>query len=295
MLRKFFGKREESAQPQEEHSIEDLIVLERWDEAIERLQSRIRAQPQDLYSHLKLADAWVGAGKGAKALDEYLLVADSYTQQGFHDRAAALLTRVARLAPEDEQIQLRLQRLQRLKQLEHSRVLAIEGLLSGQEDQDPLSRLSPLEAQQIWESVAASDLVKKLGGDQLKRLFAGAALMVWEKGELVAERGSSIERMFLVVRGQLEAFVSTPEGKVHQLRVLTIGDLFGERALLEHRPWAATVRVLERARLLRIDRAGLERALVGNPDPRQLLEALRSQRHDRELAAAVEKLLASGG
>lgn len=295
MLRKLFGKREESAQPQEEHSVEDLIVLERWDEAIERLQSRIRSQPHDLYSHLKLADAYVGAGKGAKALDEYLLVADTYTQQGFHDRASALLTRVARLAPEDEQIQLRLQRLQRLKQLEHSRVLAIEGLLSGQEDQEPLSRLSPLEAQQIWESVAASDLVRKLGGEQLKRLFAGAALMVWEKGELVAERGSSIERMFLVVRGQLEAFVSTPEGKVHQLRVLSTGDLFGERALLEHRPWAATVRVLERARLLRIDRAGLERALVGNPDPRQLLEALRSQRHDRELAAAVEKLLASGG
>jgi hypothetical protein len=100
-------------------------------------------------------------------------------------------------------------------------VLAIEGLLSGHEDQDPLARLSPIEAQQIWESVAASDLVKKLGGEQLKRLFAGAALMVWEKGELVAERGSSIERMFLVVRGQLEAFVSTPDGKVHQLRVLT--------------------------------------------------------------------------
>lgn len=295
MLRKFFGKREGSAPPEEEHSVEDLIVLERWDEAIERLQARIKAQPQDVYSHLKLADVYVRVGKGAKALDEYLLVADTYTQQGFHERASALLAKVARMAPEDEQIQLRLQRLQRLKQLEHSRVLAIEGLLSGQEDQDPLSRLSPLEAQQIWESVAASDLVRKLGGEQLKRLFGGAALMVWEKGELVAERGSSIERMFLVVRGQLEAFVSAPDGRIHQLRVLTTGDLFGERALLEHRPWPATFRVLERARLLRIDRAGLERALTGNPDPRQLLDALRSQRHDREVAAAVEKLLASGG
>lgn len=294
MLRKLFGKRERSARPVEEHSVEDLIVLERWEEAIERLQSRVKAQPQDLYSHLRLAEVYTRVGKGGKALDEYLLVADTYAQQGFHDRAVALLTKVARIAPEDEQIQLRLQRLQRLKGLEHSRVLAIEGLLSGHEDQDPLARLSPIEAQQIWESVAASDLVRKLGGEQLKRLFAGAALMVWEQGELVAERGSTIERMFLVVRGQLEAFVSTPDGKVHQLRVLTTGDLFGERALLEHRPWPATVRVLERTRLLRIDRAGLERALVGNPDPRQLLEALRSQRHDREVAAAVEKLLASG-
>ena len=142
-------------------------------------------------------------------------------------------------------------------------------------------------------SVAGSDLVKLLPGEQLKRLFAGAALTVWEAGEVVGERQSQIERMFLVVRGQVEAIVALPDGRTMQLRVLKPGDLFGERALLEHRPWPATFRVVERARLLRIDRAGLEKALTGNPDPRQLLDALRSQHHDRDLATAVEKLLAS--
>jgi CRP-like cAMP-binding protein len=180
-----------------------------------------------------------------------------------------------------------------MKELEHSRVLAISGLMSGQEGQDALSRLSTVEAQQIWNSVASSDLVRRLGGEQLKRLFAGAALTLWEPGDLVAERGSSIERMFLVVKGQIETVVSLPDGRTLQLRVLTTGDLFGERALLEHKPWPATYRVIERARLLRIDKAGLERSLAGNPDPRQLLETLRGQRHDREVAAAAEKLLAS--
>ena len=37
----------------------------------------------------------------------------------------------------------------------------------------------------------------------------------------------------------------------------------------------------------------VEKALTGNPDPRQLLTALRSQHHDRDLAAAAEKLLTS--
>jgi len=293
MLRKLFGKRERSAPAQEDNSIEDLIVLERWEEAIERLQERVKVQPGDLYSHLKLADVLAAAGKGAKALDEYLLVADTYTQQGFHDRATALLTKVTRLAPADEQILSRLQRLQRLKELEHSRVLAIEGLLSGQQDQDPLARLSPIEAQQIWESVAASELVRRLPGDQLRRLFAGAALAVWETGEMVAERGSGIQRMFLVVRGKVEAFLVLPDGRTMQLRLLAKGDLFGERSLLEHLLWPASYRVVERARLLRIDKAGLEKSLVGNPDPRQLLDALRGQRHDREVAAAAAKLLAS--
>jgi CRP-like cAMP-binding protein len=293
MLKKLFGKREGSAPEPEKHSIEDLIVLERWDEAIDRLQERVKAHPADLHSHLKLADVLAAAGKGARALDEYLLVADTYTQQGFHDRASALLTKLTRLAPADEQVAGRLQRLQRLKELEHSRVLAIEGLLSSQDDQDALSRLSPIEAQQIWESVAASDLVRRLPGDQLRRLFAGAALAIWEPGELVAERDSGIQRMFLVVKGQIEAFLALSDGRNVQLRVLTVGDLFGERSLLEHKPWPATFRVLERARLLRIDKAGLEKSLVGNPDPRQLLDALRGQRHDREVASAAEKLLAS--
>jgi hypothetical protein len=293
MLKKLFGKGETSVRVEPENSIEDLIVLERWDEAIERLQARVKLNPRDLHAHLKLADVYVRANKGVKALDEYLLVADSYTEDGIHDKAIALLTKIARLSPADEGIQLRLARIQRLKELEHSRVLALEGLLSGQEDQGPLSRMSPIEAQQIWSGVASSDLVKKLPGEQLKRLFQGAAMTVWEEGEMVAERGSGIERMFLVVRGQVEAILALPEGKMVQLRVLKQGDLFGERALLEHRPWPSSIRVLERARLLRIDKAGLERSLAGNPDPRQLLEALRGQRHDREIAAAAEKLLAS--
>ena len=293
MLKKLFGKGESSTQAEGELTVEDLIVLERWPEAIERLQARVKANPRDLHAHLKLADVYAGANQGRKALDQYLLVADTYTEEGFLDKAVALLSKISRLAPADDSIQLRLSKLQRLKELEHSRVLALEGLLTGQADQGPLSRLSPIEAQQIWQTVAGSDLVKLLPGEQLKRLFAGAALTVWESGEVVGERQSQIERMFLVVRGQVEAIVALPDGRTMQLRVLKPGDLFGERALLEHRPWPATFRVLERARLLRIDRAGLEKALTGNPDPRQLLDALRSQHHDRDLAAAVEKLLAS--
>lgn len=296
MLKKLFGKGEartpERAR-EPELSIDDLIVLERWDEAIAHLEARVKAHPRDLHAQLKLADALVKVRKPQRALDQYLLVVDSYAEDGFFDRAIALLNKIGRLAPADEQIAARHKRLQRLKELEHSRVMAIEGLMAGQADQGPLARLSPIEAQQIWQSVASSDLVRRLPGEQLRRLFLGAGLAIWEANEIVAERGSGIERMFLVVKGQVEAILALPDGKLTQLRVLSTGDLFGERALLEHKPWPATFRVLERTRLLRIDKQGLEKALAGNPDPRQLLEALRSQRHDREVAAAVEKLLVS--
>ena len=40
-----------------------------------------------------------------------------------------------------------------------------------------------------------------------------------------------------------------------------------------------------------LTRPGLEKALQGNPDPRALLDALRSQRNDQELALMVRRLL----
>jgi len=294
MIKRLFGKREGSAPRDREHSIEDLIVLERFEEAIERLQARVKAHPKDLHSHLRLADVLARTGQGAKALDEYLLVADSHTEDGFYDRALALLNRLARGGAEgNEEVLVRIARLERMKSLERSRVRAVEGLLSSQGDADPLARISPVEAQQVWTSVATSSLVKVLPGDQLKRLFSGSAITLWEKGETIAERDSGIERMFLVVRGQVEAYLRIPDGRDFQVRVLGQGDLFGERALLEHKPWPASYRAMEPTRLLRIDRAGLTKAMTGNPDPRQLLEALRSQKHDAAVASAAEKLLTS--
>ena len=40
----------------------------------------------------------------------------------------------------------------------------------------------------------------------------------------------------------------------------------------------------ERAKFVKVGGAGLERALTGNPDPRALLDALRSQRNDQAVA-----------
>ena len=69
--------------------------------------------------------------------------------------------------------------------------------------------------------------------------------------------------------------------------------IVGDRSLLEHQPWPATYRVTSPARIFRLDAAGLAKALQGNPDPRLFLDALRSRRHDHDVAAAVRKLVAS--
>ena len=292
MLKKLFGK--SSPEPaKQELSIEDLVVLERYEEAIERLEKKTHDNPHDLHSHLRLAEVYTQVGKGAKALDQFLYVADMYTDDGFYDKALAQLSKVARLAPGDASVQARMQRIQRLKDLEHSRVLAIEGLVQAQSEQDPLMRTSPVEVERIWQGLANTSVVERLSGDQLKRLFGGCELLALEGGQEIAARGSREEFLLILITGRVEALFTASDGQRFQLRVFEPGDILGERSLLEHKPWPAHYRTTERAKFVKVGAAGLERAMTGNPDPRALLDALRSQRADQAVAVAVEKIEAA--
>jgi CRP-like cAMP-binding protein len=289
MLRKLFGK--SSATPAtHELTIEDLIVLERYEEAIQRLETKTKNNPHDLHSHLRLAEVYAQVGKGAKALDEFLYVADMYTDDGFYDKALAQLTKVSRLAPGDDTVRAKVQRIQRLKDLEHSRVLAIEGLVEAQQEQDPLARTSPVEVERLWQGLASTSIVERLPGDQLKRLFSGCELWSAQSGVQIASRGSREEFMLILITGSAEAKFTASDGQSFQLKQFGPGDILGERALLEHKPWPALYRVMERSKFVRVSAAGMERALTGNPDPRALIDALRSQRNDQAVAAAAEKL-----
>ncbi len=292
MLKKLFGKG--SAEPATSQlTIEDLVVLERYEEAIERLEAKTKDSPNDLHSHLRLAEVYAQVGKGAKALDAFLYVADMYTDDGFYDKALAQLSKVSRLAPADDTVRAKIERIQRLKALEHSRVLAIEGLVQAQREQDPLTRTSPVEVERIWQGLASTSVVERLSGDQLKRLFAGCELWTAEANTEIAQRGSREEFLLILITGAAEAVLSTESGQSYQLRTFAPGDIFGEGALLQHKSWPARYRVTERSKFVRVGSLGLERALTGNPDPRALLDALRSQRSDEAVAVAVAKIEAA--
>ena len=293
MLKKIFGK-SGSTTPVQELSIEDLIVLERYDEAIGKLEMRVHDNPNDLHAHLRLAEVYQQVNKGGRALDQYLYVADMYTDDGFYDKALALLTKVARLVPGDDSVRQKTARIQRLKDLEHSRVMAIEGLVESQKGQSPLSRVSPVEVEKLWQALESTSIVERLRGDLLKRLFSGCEPWGCERGTPIARRGALDEFLLIVVSGSVEARFEAAPGRSYALRTFFPGDLFGERALLEHQPWAADYTALERSKFVRVNKEGLERAMTGNPDPRTMLDALRAQHCDRDVVEAVARLAGGG-
>lgn len=287
-FKRFFGESEAPASARE-YTVEDLIVLERYGEAEERLKHKLKGNPRDLHSHLKLADVYTASKQYDRAADEYVFVAEEYAQDGFFDKGLALLSRAAKLRPIDQTIALKIEAFERAKRLELSRTAALEGLRAGHQSDTQRQRFA-IEVQQLWKQLAGSAFVRRLSSDQIRRFFSVVEIVKVGPGAILAERGSDLPQMALIARGLVEAVVSLPSRGETVLRSFGVGDWIGEGALLEHRRWAATYRAAEPSSLLTLNRQGVEAALMGNPNPREFLDALREQRNDNAVAIAVRQL-----
>jgi CRP-like cAMP-binding protein len=285
-LKGWFGARDaaDSIDPKD-LSTEELIVLERYEEAEKRLLAKLKSKPGVLRNRLKLAEVYEASGQTDKAVAEYITVADSYSADGFHDKGRAVLSRAVRLRPLDDSLQRRLDHNVRAKQLELSRVHATQGLMtSGGETE------AAVVLRQYWNNLAKTDWVRQLNNDQLQTLFSAMKMVKGAAGRVLGTRGSRDARLFLILNGAVEAVFGQEGGAVSTLRQFTAGDIIGEGCLLEHRAWPATYRISEASTLFYLEREGLEKVLMGNPDPLALLTALRQQGNDRKVAAIVAKL-----
>jgi hypothetical protein len=270
----------------QEYTIDDLIVLERYDEAGDRLLARLKSNPQDLHSHLKLAEVYTQLRRFDKAVDEYVFVAEEYAQDGFHDKGLALLARAMKLAPLDQTLQVRVEKLQREKELEHKRSLAFDGLRASGGIQ---AGTSALELQRLWHHLAAISVVRKLPGESLKRLFGAMQILRLDAGAAVAREGSAETFLLLLVQGEVEAS-GLVAGRPAVIRTFASGDLIGDAGLFERGTWPADYQVTEAVTALKLTREGLEKCLLGNPDPRGFLETLREQHNDRDVDQLLRRL-----
>lgn len=274
-----------------ELSLEDLVVLERYEEAEARLKLRLKDEPDDLHSHLKLAEVYTALKRGGDAVDEYVFVAEEYARDGFYDKGLALLAKAQRLQPANEDLRLKIDAFQQVKGLDHKRSQALDGL-----KQNPSATAGAgLELQRVWPYIARNPFIERMTPEQIRRLFSVVDPRRFEPGDLVAAGGSAGEELYLVGRGEIETRVRTGDDAI-ELRKLGPGDLFGESVLFERRLWPAEFRVgSEWALLYRLSRAGLEKGMIGESDPRRFLDALRAQGLDRTIADSVRKLSSAGG
>ncbi|MEL7060081.1 MAG: cyclic nucleotide-binding domain-containing protein [Acidobacteriota bacterium] len=286
-----FGRKKKPVRKEDgkELTIEDLITLERYEDAADKLKVRLKTFPNDLHAHLKLAEVYTALTEVTRAMDEYVFVADSLADDGFHDKGIALLAKAAKINPGDDMLPRRIEKLRRRKTLERRRSDAIAGLLDNPSTGVHTAGNKKLEVEMLWPKIARSHLVHELDGSQLRKLFSVMQKEEIEQGQVIAERGRDLQKMILCVHGRIEA-IAEAGGRSFEIRAFSTGDTIGESALLERKPWPATYRVAESGSVFTLDRPGLEKAMIGQENPRQLLEILRKQHHDRTVATNVAKL-----
>lgn len=291
-LKRMFGrKKKPPAEDEKELTIEDLITLERYEEAEVALKERLKSFPKDLHAHLRLADVYVALKNVSKALDEYLFVADSHVDDGFFDKGIALLSKSAKLAPGDDMLPRRIERYRRLKMLEKRRQFAIQGLMANKTTGASTAANSAIQVEMLWNKIVKSHIVEQLQAQNLQKLFSVMEMRKTRSGEVLAQDGSTVPVMYLVVDGVVEAGAEIG-GKYTNIRSFTSGDLIGDSALLEQKMWPADYKVTEPGTVFRLDREGLAEVMAGNDDPVRFLSVLRQQQNDRTVAAALLKLRA---
>lgn len=293
MFKKLFGRKKPKVPETEtkELTIEDLITLEHYEEAAEKLKERLKLVPKDLHAHLKLAEVYVALRNVNKALDEYLFVADSYADDGFFDKGIALLSKASKIVPTDDTLPRRIERYKTLKKLETRRRYAVKGLLANKTTGVQTAGNSALQVELLWNKIAKSHIVLKLDGENLQKLFSVMVMVQTKTGQTLADSGSNLPVLYLVVDGVIEASAEV-NGKSLGIRSFSTGDVIGEAALLEHKTWPARYTVTEGGTLFRLDRQGLEHAMTGNPDPRGFISVLREQHNDRDVAVSIQKVYA---
>lgn len=291
-MSKWFGKRGKKKEPETVH-VDDLIILEQWDDAEDMLKQRLKKNSRDLQAHIRLAKVYERTSRRREALEEYSYIADRYTADGYFDKAVAILAKASKMAPQEGKLIFKRRAVERMRKFER-RLTAIMRNLSQAEGQvGSTATSSYLELRRVWGELAVSDLMDHLDDEQLGRLLKVMEMERLGRDKVIVHAGERRDQLIMVTRGKVDVEVLLPNGETTAIRHLEAGDVAGDQALLERTPWTATYKTTEPVVLLKLSRAGLETALQGNPDPRGLLDTLRQQGLDTEVAAAVNKTLQS--
>lgn len=110
----------------------------------------------------------------------------------------------------------------------------------------------------------------------------------YQDGEVIIRQGDPGDCMFVIQEGRVSVVKELDSGEV-ELAMRGPGEFFGEMALFEHETRMATVRAIEKARVLTIDKKSFLRRVHEDPSLAfHLVQALSAR--VRQLSEEVHRL-----
>jgi CRP-like cAMP-binding protein len=131
-------------------------------------------------------------------------------------------------------------------------------------DQEKLERL-----EKIVRSMGQFSMFKTLDEHELKRILPDLKVCYYEQGDVVINQGDYGRYLYIVLSGRFEV-LGGPDGK-STLATLGPGEVFGEMSLLSGNVCTATIRGMEKSRLLSLDGDVFRRTVERLPALQQYL------------------------
>jgi len=153
----------------------------------------------------------------------------------------------------------------------------------------------PARARPSVDAIRDVSLFQGMAEPDLERLLGMAEIVTVEAGDVVIREGQSGDAMYAILEGELEV-TRREGGRELSLANARAGEFIGELALLEDSPRSASVRAVEKTRLLAISRAAFQALLSYSPSaPHTLLRTVTARLRSTEaLLMEQQRLVALG-
>ena len=106
------------------------------------------------------------------------------------------------------------------------------------------------------------ELLAPLNEDELLALSDRLKFTPFVRGETVLAQGADVDWLYILIKGEMEQTIKTPDGEIHALGVLSAGSFFGEIALMTGVCFPIQITAMGNAECYRLDRATFQTLLL---------------------------------
>jgi len=120
--------------------------------------------------------------------------------------------------------------------------------------------------------LVTSSLFQSFSPQERAQILERFTMEEFPAGAMVLQEGAPGDSMYIVKKGEVEVFTTDAQGAPLPLSRLKEGDFFGEIALITARPRTASVKVLQPAELVRLDKKDFDQVTVNHPEVIEILQ-----------------------
>lgn len=92
-----------------------------------------------------------------------------------------------------------------------------------------------------------------LNQHDLDILVGALQLTKYGRGQIIFQQGDTSRRLYVIVKGKVRIFKSSPAGHETSINIFSTRDVIGEFATIDNQPRSATAKAISRCELLEID------------------------------------------